>query len=84
MMVRRALTGVLGPFNTELKTDFDFDYWLRAFSSCPERIDFLPSVQAAQRHNHSWATLSPGHESDATDRTPLRLLATHASGRNAQ
>ena len=49
VMFQRALGGVLGPFNTELKTAFDFDCWLRAFSTCPKRIGFLPSVQAYSR-----------------------------------
>jgi glycosyltransferase involved in cell wall biosynthesis len=49
VVFRRALGVVMGPFNTTLKTAFDFDYWLRAFSSCPQRIGFIPSVQAYSR-----------------------------------
>jgi len=49
VVFRRSMGVMLGPFNTELKTAFDFDYWLRAFSSCPKRIGFIPTVQACSR-----------------------------------
>ena len=49
VVFRRTLGVMLGPFDTKLQTAFDFDYWLRAFSNCPHRIGFLPSVQACSR-----------------------------------
>jgi glycosyltransferase involved in cell wall biosynthesis len=49
VIYRRALGILLGPFSTDLETAFDFDYWLRAFTACPERIGYIPSIQAYSR-----------------------------------
>ena len=46
---RRTLSLRLGPFDTNLKTAFDFDYWLRAFAAVPDRIGYLPHRQAQTR-----------------------------------
>lgn len=48
---RRSLQVMLGPFNTSLRTCFDFDYWLRAFSACPERIGQISALQAQTRRH---------------------------------
>ena len=46
---RRTLSLRLGPFDTSLRTAFDFDYWLRAFATVPDRIGYLPHRQAQTR-----------------------------------
>lgn len=74
VVFRRTLGVVLGPFNTELKTAFDFDYWLRAFSSCPERIGFLTSVQACSRL-HSNTITAGQRETVAVE--AMQLIASH-------
>lgn len=74
VVFRRALGVMLGPFNTELKTAFDFDYWLRAFSSAPNRIGFVPSVQAYSRlHNN---TITAGQR-ETVALEAMQLIAHH-------
>lgn len=46
---KRTLNLLLGPLDENLKTAFDFDYWLRAFRRFPGRIGFLDEVQAQSR-----------------------------------
>ena len=46
---RRSLGLLLGPLNTELRTCFDFDYWIRAFQAFPDRIGHIPELQAQTR-----------------------------------
>jgi glycosyltransferase involved in cell wall biosynthesis len=46
---RRTMVVLLGNLDESLKTAFDFDYWLRAFSFFPERIGFVDAVQAGSR-----------------------------------
>lgn len=46
---RRTLWRLLGPLDENLKAAFDFEYWLRAFSTFPERIGFVDAVQAHSR-----------------------------------
>ena len=53
---RRSLGVMLGPFDVSLKTCFDFDYWIRAFSAFPGRIGHLPVLQAQTRRHE--ATIS--------------------------
>lgn len=48
---------LLGGFNVQLKTAFDFDYWLRAFSAFPEKIGFLEAMQAQSRLHSNCITL---------------------------
>lgn len=54
---QRSLFIMLGSLNENLKTAFDFDYWLRAFCAFPERIDHLPKVQAYSRLHNDCITL---------------------------
>jgi len=54
---QRSLFIMLGSLNENLKTAFDFDYWLRAFCAFPERIDHLPNVQAYSRLHNDCITL---------------------------
>lgn len=73
VVFRRAMAILLGPFNTELRTAFDFDYWLRAFASFPRRIGYLPHLQAFTRlHAH---TITAGQ------RAEVALEATTLLGR---
>lgn len=44
-----SLFVLLGKLDEKLKTTFDFDYWLRAFSAFPERIGFIEHLQAYSR-----------------------------------
>ena len=46
---KRTLPLVVGAMDVELKTAFDFDYWLRAFLFFEGRIGFIPEVQAQTR-----------------------------------
>ena len=46
VVFRRSMGVLLGPFNEQLRTAFDFDYWLRAFAAFPNRIGYIPTVQA--------------------------------------
>lgn len=57
MFFRRTATILLGRFDESLKTAFDFDYWLRAFSRFPDRIGFVDAVQAYSRLHTDCITL---------------------------
>jgi len=46
---QRSVFILLGQLDENLKTTFDLDYWLRAFSAFPERIGFINRVQAFSR-----------------------------------
>jgi hypothetical protein len=48
---------LLGKFDEELKTAFDFDYWLRAFARFSDRIGFVDAVQAQSRLHPDCITL---------------------------
>jgi hypothetical protein len=54
---RRSMFVLLGDLDEQLKTAFDFDYWLRAFKAFPERIGFIDSVQAFSRLHDGCITL---------------------------
>ncbi|HAC15760.1 MAG TPA: glycosyltransferase [Bacteroidetes bacterium] len=47
-----------GKLNVNLKTAFDFDYWIRAFRSFPNRIGFVDHVQAQSRLHKDCITFS--------------------------
>lgn len=49
VVFRRSMGILLGPFDTAFRTTFDFEYWLRAFAAFPDRIGYLPHVQATTR-----------------------------------
>ena len=53
---KRSMHVLLGDLDTSLKTAFDFDYWLRAFSVFPERIGFIDEVQAESRLHEACIT----------------------------
>ena len=54
---KRSMTVLLGPLDERLKTAFDFDYWLRAFTKLPGRIGFVDAVQAYSRLHEDCITL---------------------------
>jgi hypothetical protein len=45
----RSMYVLLGPFDTSLRTAFDYEYWLRLFTRMPGRTGFLDVVQAQSR-----------------------------------
>jgi hypothetical protein len=49
VVMRRSLLQLLGPFDPHWRTAFDYDYWLRAFSSFPARIGYIPTLQGRTR-----------------------------------
>jgi hypothetical protein len=49
VVFRRTMAVLLGPFDCQWQTAFDFDYWLRAFRQLPLRIGYLPHLQARTR-----------------------------------
>jgi len=46
---KRSLYLLQGPFNTQYKASFDYEYWYRAFSKFPHRIGFLDDILAQSR-----------------------------------
>lgn len=46
---KRSMFSLLGPLNEGLQASFDYDYWLRAFKSFPNRIGFIDSCLAQSR-----------------------------------
>lgn len=54
---KRTMVLLLGNMDESLKTAFDFDYWLRAFSNFPERIGFVDAVLAGSRLHEGCITL---------------------------
>jgi len=49
VLFRRSMAVLLGPFDLHWRTAFDFDYWLRAFEAFPNRIGYIPDLQAVTR-----------------------------------
>lgn len=58
VVFRRSMGILLGQFNEELHTAFDFDYWLRAFAAFPKRIGHIPYLQAYSRLHKTTITSS--------------------------
>lgn len=56
ILFRKTMFIMLGSFNKRLKTAFDFDYWLRAFDSFPQRIGFIPEIQGLTRLHETTIT----------------------------
>jgi hypothetical protein len=46
---KTPLLTLLGRLNTSLKTAFDYEFWVRAFKTFPERIGFIDTVLACSR-----------------------------------
>ena len=74
VVFRRAMGLLLGDFDAQWRTAFDFDYWLRAFAAFPHRIGYLPHLQGRTRlHN---ATIT------SQQRAPVALEATQLLARH--
>lgn len=54
---RRSMWIMLGGLDLGLRTAFDFDYWVRAFKSFPDRIGFVGEMQACSRLHDGCITL---------------------------
>lgn len=46
---KKVVLNLIGHLDENLKVAFDFDYWLKAFNAFPERIGFVPQLQAFSR-----------------------------------
>jgi hypothetical protein len=57
MFLRREAVQALLPLDTQLRTAFDFDLWLRLFKAYAGRIGYLPAVQAQSRLHAEGITL---------------------------
>lgn len=57
MFFRRSAFVLLGKLDETLKTSFDFDYWMRAFTSFQDRIGFVDAVQAYSRLHDNCITM---------------------------
>ena len=49
VVFRRSMGVLLGDFDNQWQTAFDFDYWLRAFEAFPHRIGYIPHLQGRTR-----------------------------------
>ena len=49
VVFRRSMGVLLGEFDQQWRTAFDFDYWLRAFAAFPHRIGHVPHLQGRTR-----------------------------------
>lgn len=54
---KQTMATMLGPFDQELKTAFDFDYWLRAFLHFDHRIEHINEYWASSRLHENCITL---------------------------
>ncbi|EXI82417.1 MAG: Chondroitin polymerase [Candidatus Accumulibacter appositus] len=54
---RRSMWTMLGGLDLGLRTAFDFDYWVRAFKSFPNRIGLVGEMQACSRLHDACITL---------------------------
>jgi hypothetical protein len=57
MFMRREAVLALMPLDTELRTAFDYDAWLRLFKAYAGHIGFLPAVQAQSRLHSEGITM---------------------------
>ncbi len=81
VVFRRAMGVLLGGFDAQWRTAFDFDYWLRAFAAFPHRIGYLPHLQGRTRL-HSATITSQQRAQVALEAT--KLLARHFGSADAK
>ncbi|MGM0695016.1 MAG: glycosyltransferase family 2 protein [Pseudomonadota bacterium] len=55
---KAVMPRLLGKLDENVGVAFDFDYWLRAFNAFPERIGYLPELQAYTRLHDDTITRS--------------------------
>jgi len=58
VVFRRSMGMLLGTFDNQWRTAFDFDYWLRAFKAFPHRIGYIPHLQGRTRLHSDTITAS--------------------------
>ena len=80
VVFRRSMHLLLGAFDAQWRTAFDFDYWLRAFAAFPHRIGYIPHLQGRTRL-HSDTITSQQRAQVALEAT--QLLARHFGGAEA-
>ena len=81
VVFRRSMGVLLGEFDQQWRTAFDFDYWLRAFEAFPHRIGYIPHLQGRTRL-HSDTITSKQRAFVAIEAT--QLLARHFCGADAK
>lgn len=74
VVFRRSMGLLLGTFDQQWRTTFDFDYWLRAFEAFPHRIGYIPHLQARTRLHNETIT--------SKQRAKVALEATQLLARN--
>lgn len=74
VVFRRSIGLLLGEFDHQWHTAFDFDYWLRAFEAFPHRIGYVPHLQGRTRLHSDTIT--------AKQRTQVALEATQLLARH--
>ena len=75
VVFRRSMGVLLGEFDEQWRTAFDFDYWLRAFETFPYRIGYIPHLQGKTRIHSDTITAKQRAGSNRSDKivsTPLR------------
>ena len=80
VVFRRSMGVLLGEFDQQWRTAFDFDYWLRAFDAFPHRIGFIPHLQGRTRL-HSGTITAKQRAQVALEAT--QLLARHFGSADA-
>ena len=81
VVFRRSMGVLLGEFDQQWRTAFDFDYWLRAFEAFPHRIGYVPHLQGRTRL-HSDTITAKQRAQVALEAT--QLLARHFGSADAK
>ena len=81
VVFRRPMGVLLGEFDQQWRTAFDFDYWLRAFEAFPHRIGYVPHLQGRTRL-HGDTITAKQRASVALEAT--QLLARHFGAADAK
>ena len=74
VVFRRSMVVLLGKFDPQWRTSFNFDYWLRAFDAFPNRIGYIPHLQG-QKRLHGETITSKQRSQMEVEAT--KLLARH-------
>jgi hypothetical protein len=81
VVFRRSMVVLLGGFDRHWRTAFDFDLWLRAFAAFPERIGYIPHLQARTRLHEATIT---ARQRQLVALEATKLLARHFGSASAQ
>lgn len=71
---------LIGSLDISLRASFDFDYWLRIFNAFPNRIGYLPQVQAYSRIHAATITYNQRRRVAAEGMSVLAKHQKYASG----